>query len=85
MVVARDQDGTVKSMLAPRFQEAIDEVAMRLDDISSENYLNEWNQGPWIDSAGTAAEIAEKIVAELETEWDEAKLLALVDELGTTE
>lgn len=84
MVVARDQDGTVKTMLAPRFQEAIDEVAMRLDDISSDNYLNEWNQGPWIDSAEPAAEIAEKIVAELETEWDEPRLLALVDELGAS-
>ena len=83
MVVARDDQGTVKSLFSARFQEAIDEVAMRLDDISSDNYLAAWTQGQWIESAGSASETAERISAEIENDYTDAKLSALVDELGT--
>lgn len=83
MVVARDDQGTVKSLFSSRFQEAIDEVAMRLDDISSDNYLAAWTQGPWLESPDSASETTERITAEIEQEYTEEKLSALVDELGT--
>ena len=82
MVVARDEQGTVKALFSSRFQEAIDEVAMRLDDISSDNYLAAWIQGPWLDSADSANETAQRITEEIENEFTESKLSALVDELG---
>jgi hypothetical protein len=82
MVVARDEQGTVKALFSSRFQEAIDEVAMRLDDISSDNYLAAWTQGPWLDSVDSANETAQRISAEIENDFTESKLSALVDELG---
>jgi hypothetical protein len=82
MVVARDEQGTTKALFSPRFQEAIDEVAMLLDDISSDNYLAAWTQGPWLESADSANETAERITAEIENDFTESKLSALVDELG---
>jgi len=85
MVVARDEQSTVKTLLSSRFQEAIDEVAMRLDDISSENYLAAWSQGPWLESESPAGDTAEKIVAELEAEFSEEKLNLLINELGSAE
>jgi len=84
MVVARDEQDTVKALFSPRFQEAIDEVAMRLDDIASENYLAAWTQGPWLESAGTAGETAERVTEEIESDFSEEKLSALVDELGNS-
>ena len=40
MVTARAGDETVKTQLAARFQEAIDEAAMRLRDTGSADYLD---------------------------------------------
>lgn len=85
MVIARDDQGTVKTLLSPRFQEAIDEVAMRLGDISSDSYLEAWVQGPWIEAVGPAAEVAESVSADLELEFSQEQITELVDKLGTPE
>ena len=46
MVVARDADATViKSQLAQRFQDAIDEAAMRLGETDADAYLAGWTPG----------------------------------------
>ena len=44
MVAARAGDETVKAELAPRFQEAIDEAAMRLGDTGADDYLAGWER-----------------------------------------
>lgn len=85
MVIARDDQDTVKALLSQRFQEAIDEVAMRLDDISSDNYLEAWVQGPWLEADGSAAEVVETVSADLENEFSLEALTILVDKLGTPE
>ena len=41
-----------KSPLAPRFQEAIDEAAMRLGDTGSDDYLAGWRRGDWTTARG---------------------------------
>ena len=84
MVVASDEQGTVKALFSPRFQEAIDEVAMRLNDIASDNYLAAWTQGPWLESDQSASETTERITLEIENDFSEEKLSALVDELGSS-
>ena len=84
MVVASDEQGTVKALFSPRFQEAIDEVAMRLNDIASDNYLAAWTQGPWLESDQSASETTERITLEIENDFNEEKLSALVDELGNS-
>jgi hypothetical protein len=69
MVAARSGDEIVKSQLAPRFQEAIDEAAMRLGDTGADDYLSGWAQSPWTDAAGAPADVLDRVVAELEAAW----------------
>jgi len=70
MVTARSEDGaTAKVELPPRFQEAIDELAMRLDMAGSDAYLEQWRYGEWEQAAGSPAEVAAAVAARLDEEW----------------
>ena len=69
MVAAREGDEVVKAELAARFQEAIDEAAMRLGDTGADDYLAGWERSPWTEAAGTPAEVLDRITAELDAEW----------------
>jgi hypothetical protein len=85
LVVARQGEHVTKSPLAPRFQEAIDEAAMRLGDTGSEDYLAGWRRGDWTTHDGSTAEVADRVVATLEAEWPPDKLQTYLDSLGPTE
>jgi len=53
MVTARDGDAAViKSQLAQRFQDAIDEAAMRLGETDADAYLAGWTRGEWTPADG---------------------------------
>ena len=82
MVVARSGDTTIKVMLASRFQEAIDEAAMRLGAIDADAYTNGWNRDPWVEASDAPDVLAARIAQELEVELNEEKLTALLDSLG---
>ena len=82
MVVARSGETTVKIMLASRFQEAIDEAAMRLGEIDADAYTSGWNRDPWVETEGAPDVVAARIVEELEKDLSEEKLSALLDALG---
>jgi len=82
MVVARSGDTTIKVMLASRFQEAIDEAAMRLGAIDADAYTNGWNRDPWVVASDAPDVLAARIAQELEVELSEEKLTALLDSLG---
>ena len=82
MVVARDGEHTTKSPLAPRLQAAIDEAAMRLGDIGSEGYLAGWTRTEWTPAEGSTAEVADRVVADLEAEWPVERLKDYLDALG---
>jgi hypothetical protein len=82
LVVARDGDQVVKVPLAQRFQEAIDEAAMRLGETSSEAYLQGWQRSEWTPSPGEPAEVAADVAAELEARWPDDAVAALLDRLG---
>ena len=69
MVAARAGDETVKVELAPRFQEAIDEAAMRLGETGADDYLAGWERTPWTPADGTPAEVLDRVTSELEAEW----------------
>ncbi len=59
MVTARDETGaTAKVALPDRFQEAVDEAAMRQGLAGSDEYLEAWVQGDWRE-ARVAAELDE--------------------------
>ena len=82
MVVARSGETTIKIMLASRFQEAIDEAAMRLGEIDADAYTSGWNRDPWVETDGAPDVVGARIVEELERELSEEKLSALLDALG---
>ena len=69
LVTARDGDEVIKIQLPARFQEAIDEAAMRVGAEDSDAYLEGWIRGPWQPVAGSATEAAEQVAHDLETTW----------------
>jgi hypothetical protein len=82
MVAARAGDETVKTELAPRFQEAIDEAAMRLGDTGADEYLLGWERSPWTEAVGTPSEVLDRIVAELDAEWPADAIARYLDAVG---
>ena len=82
MVMARDGADTIKVMLPARFQEAIDEAAMRMGEIDADAYTSGWNRDPWTPSDEVPAELAARITAALEEEFSESKLQAILDAIN---
>jgi hypothetical protein len=82
LVVVREGAEVTKAPLAPRFQEAIDEAAMRLGETSSDAYLEGWTRGEWTAAEGAGPEICDRVVTELEAQWPAAKVTAYLDGLG---
>jgi hypothetical protein len=79
MVTARDAAGaTAKVQLADRFQEAIDELAMRTGAAGTDEYLAGWAQGEWQTRDGDPADVARAVADELERRHDDAGLAARV-------
>ena len=85
LVVARQGEHVTKSPLAPRFQEAIDEAAMRLGDTGSDDYLAGWTRSEWTQAEGTTTEVADRVVAELDEQWTPERLSDYLATLGPTE
>ena len=83
LVVAREGESVTKGPLAPRFQEAIDEAAMRLGETSSDAYLEGWRRGEWTAADGTTDDVCDRVVAELEAEWPADRLTEFLDALST--
>jgi hypothetical protein len=83
MVAARDGDDVHKVQLAPRLQEAIDEAAMRLGEVGSDDYLAGWVRSEWTPHDGGSADVAEAIGRALEAEWTDEKITGYLDALGS--
>ena len=83
MVAARADEKTVKTELAPRFQEAIDEAAMRLGDTGADEYLAGWERSPWTEMDGSPSEVVDRVAAELDAEWPADRIAEYLDGLGT--
>lgn len=83
LVTAREGADVAKVPLPARFQEAIDEAAMRLGDTGSDAYLAGWVRGPWTDGDGDdhPASLASSVVAALEARWTEQAVAAFLDSL----
>ncbi len=69
LVTARDGDDVAKIELPARFQERIDQIAMDLGLVGSDDYLEGWRRGDWTDGDGTPAELAAAVAAGLEEEF----------------
>jgi len=82
MVMAREGDDTARAQLAQRFQEAIDEAAMRLGESDADAYMEGWRKGEWVAADGPPTDVVHRIAEELEADLTEDRLNALLDELG---
>jgi hypothetical protein len=81
LVVVRDGDDVTKSPLPGRFQEAIDEAAMRLGDVSSDAYLAGWARGDWTPADGSTSSVADDVVARLDAQWSPDRVDSFLDGL----
>ena len=80
MVTARDSAGSTAKVARPdRFQEAVDEAAMRQGLAGSDAYLDAWQQGDWEAAEGAPDEVAARIAAELDAAHPPERLGAMLD------
>ena len=82
MVAARSGEETVKAQLAPRFQEAIDEAAMRLGEVGSDEYLAGWSRSDWTTADGDHAHLAGVVAQQLEDEWTPERITDYLNGIG---
>jgi hypothetical protein len=82
LVVARDATGEAKLPLAQRFQDAIDEAAMRLGAVSSDAYLEGWRRSDWATGEGPPSGLAASTVERLEQEWPPERIESYLAGLG---
>ena len=82
MVISRSGQTQIKVALPARFQEAIDEAAMRLGATGADDYVAGWARDPWVGGDEEPDLLAARITAELEAEFSEAKLGAFLDSLA---
>lgn len=77
-VNAEDETGTVKLKLSARFHEAIDAAAMAEGSADSEAYLVGWEWGADQERPGSAHEVAEAVIGELEQEYPKSRLAEMI-------
>ena len=82
MVIAREGEQVIKIMLPTRFQEAIDEAAMRMGEIDADAYTSGWNRDLWVESTESVQSLAERVAAELEETFSEDHLQGILDQMG---
>lgn len=59
---------TIKKELSQKVQNKIDAYAMAIGATSTTDYAKEYKRGQWIEREGSAEEIAEVLLADLEAE-----------------
>ncbi len=72
-----------KQMLSERFQEAIDMAAMRSKAADSDDYLDEWRRGDPIDCGDDLLAAVTQTAEQLETDYDQDRIKALIASGGT--
>ena len=82
LVVAHEGDLQAKVALPARFQEAIDEAAMRLGATAADSYLAGWERGPWKVGDGAPSDLAATVAADLESRWSPVAVAEFLDGLG---
>ncbi len=72
----------VKRELSPRFAQAIDMAAMRSGATGTDAYLADWRQGEPTPCGEELEAVVRAEVARLESEYDDARLRALIEAGG---
>ena len=81
VIVGKGRRGA-KVALPERFEQAIDRAAMKSGAHQSDAYLSEWRKDPPYVAHGDPAQIAAQEATRLDTEYDRARLKALVENGG---
>ena len=81
VIVGKGRRGS-KRQLAERFEQAIDRAAMKVNAKDADAYLAEWRKADPYPVDGDPGEVAEAEAVRLETEYDTARIKALIDNEG---
>ena len=81
VIVGKGRRGA-KRQLPERFEQAIDRAAMKVGAEDTDAYLAEWRKAAAYEMDGTPEEIAEAEATRLDTEYDKARIKALIDNDG---
>ena len=81
VIVGKGRRGT-KVQLSERFEQAIDRCAMKVGAKDADAYLAEWRKAAPYEVEGEPEAVAQAEAARLETEYDTARLKALIDAEG---
>jgi len=81
VIVGKGRSGS-KAKLTERFEQAIDRCAMKIGARDSDAYLAEWRKAPAFAVEGEPAEVAAAQAAQLEIDYDAARLKTLIDNSG---
>ena len=71
-----------KVQLPERFEQAIDRCAMKVGARDDDAYLAEWRKVEMGEVAGDPAEAARDMAHRLDTDYDRARVMALIDNGG---
>ena len=84
-VHAKDAHNEFSILLQERFQQGIDLIAMQAGRSGTDQYLDGWQWGPYIEIKGNADEISKKLVKSIEEEYPKifVQLILQMDKNGT--
>ncbi|CAG1001316.1 hypothetical protein ANAEL_02984 [Anaerolineales bacterium] len=68
-IVVQGNGITVKKQLSQRIQNAIDAYAMATGLAGTDEYAAQYRRGDWVERNGEPEEVANAVLAELETEF----------------
>lgn len=81
VIVGKGRRGS-KVQLSERFEQAIDRAAMRAGASETDAYLAEWRKAEPYEVEGEPEAVAAAEAARIETEYDNGRLKALIDNDG---
>ncbi len=81
VIIGKGRRGT-KAVLPERFEQAIDRAAMKSGAAETDDYLAEWRKASDGEREGAPEDIAAAEIARLDTEYDQERIKALIDNDG---
>ena len=81
VIVGKGRRGA-KKQLPERFEQAIDRAAMKVGAKDADAYLAEWRKADPYPVEGEAETVAESEAARLDTDYDQERLKALIENEG---
>ncbi|WP_299789412.1 virulence factor [uncultured Marivita sp.] len=81
VIVGKGRRGA-KAQLPERFEQAIDRAAMKIGASDTDSYLAEWRKAAPYAVDGEPDDVCAAELARIDTEYDKARLKALIDNEG---